>query len=50
MQKNCREHAHLFTGLGLSIAHGIIAEQGGTIDVKSEEGKGTSFVITLQAD
>lgn len=38
------------TGLGLSIAHGIIAEQGGTIDVKSEEGKGTSFVITLQAD
>jgi len=35
------------TGLGLSITHGIIAEQGGTIEVKSEKGKGTSFIITL---
>lgn len=35
------------TGLGLSIVHGIIAEQGGTIEARSETGKGTSFIIRL---
>lgn len=35
------------TGLGLSIAFNIISEHGGWLDVSSEEGKGTSFVITL---
>jgi len=35
------------SGLGLSITHGIIAEQGGSIEVKSEKGKGTSFIIKL---
>jgi signal transduction histidine kinase len=35
------------TGLGLSITHGIIAELGGTIEVKSEKDKGTSFIIKL---
>ena len=35
------------TGLGLSIAHGIITEQGGTIEARSEQGNGTSFIITL---
>lgn len=35
------------TGLGLSITHGIIAEQGGTIEVKSQKGSGTSFIIKL---
>ncbi|MBC2703219.1 ATP-binding protein [Desulfobacula sp.] len=35
------------TGLGLSIAFNIINEHGGWLDVSSEEGQGSSFVITL---
>jgi two-component system NtrC family sensor kinase len=35
------------TGLGLSISHGIIARHNGTIEVKSEPGKGTSFLVRL---
>ncbi len=35
------------TGLGLSIANGIIKSYGGGISVKSEEGKGTRFIVTL---
>ena len=35
------------TGLGLSISHGIVEKHGGRIDVLTEMGKGTEFVITL---
>jgi two-component system NtrC family sensor kinase len=35
------------TGLGLSVCYGIINNMGGTIHVKSQEGVGTSFFITL---
>ena len=35
------------TGLGLSITYGLVQELGGSIDVKSEEGKGTAFTVTL---
>jgi two-component system, NtrC family, sensor kinase len=37
------------TGLGLAICHKIVEEHGGTVDVESEEGKGTTFVIRLPA-
>jgi len=35
------------TGLGLSICYRIIQEHKGSIDVQSEEGKGTTFTIRL---
>jgi PAS domain S-box-containing protein len=35
------------TGLGLSIAHNILKENNGRIEVKSEEGKGATFMISL---
>ncbi|HXA35676.1 MAG TPA: ATP-binding protein [Steroidobacteraceae bacterium] len=35
------------TGLGLSLVHGIVADLGGAIDVKSAIGKGTDFGIWL---
>ncbi len=36
------------TGLGLSITYGIIKQFGGDIEVESQEGKGSTFIITLQ--
>ncbi len=35
------------TGLGLSITYGLVKEIGGTIDIESAVGKGTTFVISL---
>ncbi|UCC64218.1 MAG: GAF domain-containing protein, partial [Anaerolineae bacterium] len=35
------------TGLGLSVCHDIVARHGGSIQVESAEGQGTTFVVTL---
>ena len=37
------------TGLGLSVSYGIIQQHGGSIEVQSEEGKGSTFTIVLPA-
>ena len=38
------------TGLGLAIAHRIIEDHGGTMEVTSQVGRGTTFLITLPID
>ena len=35
------------TGLGLSLSYGIIQDHGGTVDVQSSPGRGTTFVLTF---
>jgi two-component system NtrC family sensor kinase len=35
------------TGLGMAISYGIIERHGGAIDVLSEPGRGTTFVVAL---
>jgi signal transduction histidine kinase len=34
-------------GLGLSVCYGMIKDHGGTIEVQSQEGKGSTFTISL---
>ncbi len=35
------------TGLGLAVVYGVVTRHGGKIDVKSEEGRGTVFIVNL---
>jgi signal transduction histidine kinase len=35
------------TGLGLAVCYGILTEHGGSLDVQSTVGAGTTFTITL---
>jgi PAS domain S-box-containing protein len=38
------------TGLGLSISHGIVQDHHGTLDVRSEVAKGSTFTLTFPLD
>jgi two-component system cell cycle sensor histidine kinase/response regulator CckA len=35
------------TGLGLATVHGIVTRYGGSVDIQSERGRGTSFTVYL---
>jgi signal transduction histidine kinase len=35
------------TGLGLAIVQSVISDHGGTISVRSQPGKGTTFLVEL---
>jgi signal transduction histidine kinase len=38
------------TGLGLSLSYDIVKAHGGKLDLKSDEGEGTTFTISLPND
>ena len=38
------------TGLGLSLSYGVVQKHGGTLEVESEAGRGTRFILTIPVD
>lgn len=46
-EDNCLVRSVQGTGLGMSIAQGIVAAMQGSIRVESEQGKGSRFIVTI---
>lgn len=46
--EGARSRSHEGTGIGLALAHELVKLHGGEIQVKSEEGRGTEFTVTLR--
>ena len=46
--REAEQSGEVGTGIGLSIVKQIVNEHGGTIEVKSEPGKGSKFTLTLK--
>ncbi len=46
--REAEQSGEIGTGIGLSIVKQIVNEHGGTIEVKSEPGKGSKFTLTLK--
>lgn len=46
--KKAEQSGEVGTGIGLSLVRQIVNEHGGTIDVESEPGKGSTFTLTLK--
>ena len=38
------------TGLGLAISYGIVRDHGGSIELQSEEGVGSEFIVKIPLD
>lgn len=49
-ERNDARSTYNGSGLGMSIAQGLAQQMGGSIAVSSEEGKGSTFVVTIPFD
>ena len=47
--KGARSRSHEGTGIGLALVRELVALHGGTVRVESEEGKGSTFAVSLKA-
>jgi signal transduction histidine kinase len=47
--KGAKSRTHEGTGIGLALVHELVALHGGSVQVTSEEGKGTTFTVSMRS-
>jgi signal transduction histidine kinase len=47
--KGAKSRTHEGTGIGLALVHELVSLHGGTINVESDEGKGSTFTVTIKS-